>query len=129
MHIERISKHKSCNEGFTIVEVLLSIVLFGILMTAFLTIFTSAVLVTIKAGDRDKTLAGASGRVENKLAAADYAVPGEPDAVKSEPTTVTIIYGDAAASHNTVGVNKTTGKSAMKDGTQITIEYFKTVTP
>lgn len=115
----RLINIKKQNKGFTLVEILISISIFGILMVAFLSLFTSAYYMTIRAGDRDKTVAGISGKVENKIASSAY---NDPEIAQSSADVI-LTYGDGST--NTVPVDKTSGTSHMQDGTEVKIDYYK----
>lgn len=115
----RLFKLFKTSKGFTLAEVLVSMTIFAILIVAFLSLFSSAYYVTLRAGDRDKTVNGISGKVENKIASAAYS-----DAqIVQSAATVTLTYGNGDTA--TVIVDQTTGTAYMTDGTGVVIEYFK----
>ncbi len=111
-------------KGFTLVELLIAITIFGVLMVAFLYLFYSALHITLRAGDRDKSVAGLSGKVEKSMASEVYT-----DAeVSKSPESVTIIFrpGSANPTSEPVDVERTTGKTHMKDGTEVKLDSYKT---
>lgn len=107
------------NKAFTLAEVLVSMAIFGILVIAFLSLFSSAYYMTLRAGDRDKTVNGISGKVENKIASSSYTDPQ----ITQSTATVTLTYGNGATA--TFTVDQTTGTASMTDGTGVVIEYYK----
>lgn len=118
---------KKNDQGFTLVEILISMTIFGILMVAFLSLFTGAYFMTLRAGDRDKTLAGITGKVENKIASTSYDDPADPDQITWQSNQdVTVIYDSGP---QTVKVDITTGIAQMQDGTEVEINYFKPTGP
>lgn len=110
------------------VELLVAMTLFGILMVAFLSLFMSAFSLTLRAGDRDTTLAGISGKVEKTMADEAYAdsVADVGDEVAIADGNVTIIFGNLSASTETIPVKITTGIGEMDDGTEVIIKSFET---
>lgn len=110
--------------GFTLVELLVAIALFGVLMVAFLSLFMTAFRMTLRAGDRDSTVANISGKVEQSMAG--VAVSPQPSAaVTSIPSTVTIIYSNQSISPEVIKVTQTTGTAAVQDGPDVIITSYE----
>lgn len=111
--------------GFTLVELLISITIFGILMIAFVSLFINALYITVRAGSRDTAVSNISGELEKQIAEpdADYVVK------ENLPDGVTIHFDAVpAATPETVDVNRYTGSWEMNDGTEVEMEYIDPVT-
>lgn len=106
------------NKGFTLVEILVALTIFGILVIAFLALFSNAFYLTLRSGDRDKQVQTVTGKLENKLASPAYTDA----AVTQTNANVILTYSDGTI--NSVLTQKTIGTSQMSDGTQVIIEYY-----
>jgi prepilin-type N-terminal cleavage/methylation domain-containing protein len=103
-------------KGFTIVETLISIAIFGILMVGILAIFSGALAATAKAGRLDKGAADVAGELSQALNDAGYTA----DNISSVPATivVTIPSGEVI----TLTVDKITGRAVTDDG--LVVEFI-----
>jgi prepilin-type N-terminal cleavage/methylation domain-containing protein len=108
-------------KGFTLVEIMVSLAIFGILMVAFLSIFSTALGLTLRAGHNDQTVAAVSGDIEKSMADDTYTAP---DITLNPGQTATITYADGST--NTVTVDETVGTDTTADGEQVTIKSYET---
>jgi prepilin-type N-terminal cleavage/methylation domain-containing protein len=117
----RYAKNAGSKSGFTLVEVIVSLAIFGILMVAFLSVFSSALVLTLRAGHNDQTVAEVSGEVDRSLAANTNV---DPSIVDHTNATITVTFPDAAP--ETVTADKYEGQKMTADGEQVTIDSYET---
>lgn len=121
MTAKRIQLKKKSKSGMTIVEVLVAITLLGILAVAFLTLFSSALSMTIRSGKIDKSVAGLAGKVEENLANTTDA-SADPTIGTTTGETVQITYGDGTS--GSVSVKKNVMTTIDENGREVIIIYY-----
>jgi len=109
-------KHILNKKGFTIVETLVSIAIFGILMVGTLAIFTGALAATAKAGRLDKSAADVAGELSQAISDAGYTAEN----IASAPATIVVTLPDGEVI--TLTVNKITGTAVTSDG--LVVEFI-----
>lgn len=110
----RILQILKSSRGFTLIEILVSLAIFGMMMVAFLSLFSSALYMTIRSGNRDKAVADAAGQVESKIV--------EP-AAAAENAQVVITFPDAAPAQSyTI---KQYSATTTHNGMPATVDYYK----
>jgi len=116
MSVFGILKKKS---GFSLVELLVAIALFGILMVAFLSIFMTGFRLTLRAGNRDKAVSDITGKVEQSIASSSALS----DVEKNESTAI-LVFADRSPKDITIDIY--TGEITTEDGSEIIITGFET---
>lgn len=100
-------------QGLTLVELIIALTIFSILMVAFLSLFMTSMKITIKAGDKDATVADVSGKLENDIGDRAY------DATKESLAIINFSGG----TRNMI-TTKTTENGTTKDGTNVELDAY-----
>lgn len=119
------------NKGMTLVEVIISIALFGIISMIVVTVFTSGILLASKSGDNTKVTGNAGGVLENVLGGSTVTVDGSElqvegvtvgTGVYSEDDTIeaTIVY-NGGSSEELEGVLYTIDSSSDRNETSMRV--------
>lgn len=111
-------------KGLTLVEIVVSIAIFGIMAVVFLNVFLGSLVITTRAGARSDSVAAVSGEIEQKLA--DFAANNtDPiySTISTESKVVTIFYNNGASS-TTMGGVKISGIKTNDRGQTIEIQTF-----
>lgn len=99
--------------GFTLVEVIVSIAIFGIMAVLFLNVFFSSYYLTLRSEDRTQAVGIASGQLQNTLATTKSAITNSAVSIKYNASTTRVVTGE------------TTSKSITTENDQtVTLEYF-----
>lgn len=103
-------------KGFTLVEILVSLAIFGMLMVAFCSIFINAFALTKRAGNKDAAVGEAAGEAEK-------AVAGEAaSGVTKEASEITVHIGSETVVQK---VWKITSRTVTKSGDVIEIVTYE----
>lgn len=109
-NVARIHQH---NDGFTLIELIISIALIAIIAVSMLTIFSVSMRMTSAAGTRSKAAYEAQGNIESELTSNNTDMSSNITLTSTDGTTN--ISVDGIETTENVTINDTT----------ITIEYFQ----
>jgi prepilin-type N-terminal cleavage/methylation domain-containing protein len=107
-----------CSRGFTVVEVLVSIAIFGILIIGMLAAFSGAFAATLKAGRVDRGVAAAADEISKALSDAGYTSEN----LDSTPAVITLTLPGGQTVVLTV--DKITGTAVTDDGLVVEFVTF-----
>ncbi len=102
--------------GFTVVEALIAIAIFGMLMIGMLAAFSGAFAATLKAGRVDKSAASAAGELAQAISDAGYTSEN----ITTAPATIYITMPSGEVV--TLTVDKITGTAVTGDG--LVVEFI-----
>jgi prepilin-type N-terminal cleavage/methylation domain-containing protein len=111
--------NKSCeNSGMTLIEIIVSLALIGILTLVFLTLFVGSLKMIGRSGERERVKVEASSSMDNLLNDSSYA---DSD-ITSATGSVTITYPDLTT--KTVSGSEAKINKTNSDGSQVEIKGF-----
>ena len=110
---------KSINnkKGMTLVEIVVSLAIFGIMMVAFLNMFLTSYEITIRAGARSDTVAQISSEMENSLSS--FGGTGTDISIANEE--ISIDYDDGQETIDTI---KITGEATNDKNQSVELVYY-----
>ncbi len=108
----------SKNSGMTLIEVIVSLALVGILAIVFLTLFVGSLKMIGRSGEREKVKVAASSSMDNLLNDSSYA---DSD-ITSVTGSVTITYPDSTT--KTISGKESKISKTNSDGSQVEIKGF-----
>lgn len=115
-------KKRLSNKGMTLVEIIVSLAIFGILSVLFLNVFLGGILLTVRSGDRTEMVAEAASSIESKIADNSFTS----SAIKSSsPASVSIIYNYGTPSQQSSSLDGLKIETEVaQDGQIVQIDYF-----
>lgn len=106
-------KQISNKKGLTLVEIIVSLAIFGLMAVLFLNVFLNSYKLTLRAEERTQAIGDASGQLQHVLATTKSAITNSAVTIQYNATTTSIVPGE------------TTQKSIVTDDNQtIVLEYF-----
>lgn len=106
--------------GMTLIEILISMALFGILVAIFLNLFSGSLSMIIHSGERAKVKVSAASKMNNVLNDASYS---NSSVIKTlAPTPITITYPDGSTA--SVSGNQITVTETNSNGLSIQVKGF-----
>lgn len=110
-------------KGLTLVEIVVSIAIFGVMAVVFLNVFLGSLVITTRAGSRSDSVAAVSGEIEQKLA--DFATNKDAtySMLSTEQKEVKIIYNNGTSYTIMSGVN-IIGNTTNEKGQTVEIITF-----
>lgn len=117
------------NKGMTLVELVVSIAIFGIISVGFLSIFLESLLIIERAGNRSESVAYVSSELERKLAGSDP-VDAATLTITEPQAIITYNPGTVVESSNPVDGKLILGTELNQQGQEIEVTvYIPSVTP
>jgi len=115
-------KKLECRKGMTLIEIVVSLAILGVLAVLFLNVFLGSILLTSRSGERADMVADVSSAIEQKAAN-----PLSTNAaITTTTSSVSILYnyGTAAESSSSMSGAFVNGSSSNSNGQQVQLEYF-----
>lgn len=112
------------NRGLTLIEVIASLAIFGIVSVGLLSIFTESLLITSRAGARSEAVMNISTEIENKLANPTYSSISVLNEDTTHQATIYYNYGTMSQSSNTMDGNLVTGNEINDRGQEVEVVVF-----
>ena len=116
-----MKKHLN-NKGMSLVEIIVSLAIFGVLSVLFLNVFLGGILLTVRSGDRAEMVAEAASSIEQKIADNTFTSP----AIKSStPGSVNIIYNYGTGNQKSSVLDGLKVETELDQGGQVVrMDYF-----
>jgi prepilin-type N-terminal cleavage/methylation domain-containing protein len=111
-----------CKKGMTLIEIVVSLAILGVLSVLFLNVFLGSILLTTRSGERADLVADVSSAIEQK--AANHSFTNAAITTSTSSVNVVYNYGTAAESSSSMNGAFVNGSSTNSDGQQVQLEYF-----
>lgn len=114
--------NKKSTKGMTLVEIVISLAIFGVLSVIFLNIFLSSLTLTVRSGQRADMVSEISSSIEQRIADDSFT---DSD-ITTVSTSVAIIYNKDTASESSEAMEGVlvNGDLINDDGQLVQLKYF-----
>jgi len=109
--------------GFSLVEMILAITIFGMMSTVFLLLFSSSLMLSVRAGNREKAIVDATGRLDQYKS--EPTSPGAAGVSTPGTVSVTITYLGSGSIDSGIVTATEYKYVAVIEGEKVTLKGFE----
>jgi len=109
--------------GFTLVEIILAIAIFGMMSAVFLLLLSSSLTLSVRSGNREKAIVDAAGKLDRYIT--ESVAPESIGVVISAPVSATVKYHGSGMIDTAIDTVTIYKYESTVDGEKVTLKGFE----